>query len=824
MLNPSDILDGAAAPADAGVFVIGTFDSRITFYSQQVRGLELAYALKDQGRLRQGMRCAVVGAGAAGVAAASALVLLEELHVALFDTANEVLSLQSASDRRRLDPHIFDWPGHNTPDPIAGLPILDWRAGAARMVRGEVKTEFDAIVGKTGGRLDVRTRHRVTSGKRQGRALQLTFEQHPAVGPAEVKTETFDLVILAFGFGMEEPGAAYASLPSYWEDGGMPGLEFTGRPQPRFLVSGDGDGALIDLVAAASANFRHSEMLALVTAHPGVDRIVPAMEAVDDEGREAFRQGQPFDYRAAYDLRVYPDLEQLGLVNRFAAGLRPGVHVTLQTLAPEPFHARTATLNRLAAYLVAKVCGDRFVHLCGPLTPIATPAPEPYAARHWFECDGVQLGVDTAIIRHGPDRAGVRAPFAGFLNGFEAAHDAWVERHSARTVRPVLSVAARSALSLAAQKAELPQACWRIADLAGAMPIHIAVQTNAGAVTWSGDLAIGEAATLWDGASRRVTVYVPPMPAEMPAMAGAVLRLAVHSPQVEMKGDVGLWRTFAESRTSRSAHGKNFRIPPLSAGVPEGVGQHPETAADAQLAQRLNRVLDRWILDTVDAGLARYIDTGVDEGSVITLRAHETLRAAMGPIWVEWRGRFQAEPDLLDRFLRLTVCAPDTEESAAEARVLVGPQKQADILRATAVALMIAAGWTQVSPAGAVPGNLALTRPNGGWTGHACGADLIDRQPLALQAARFLWRTNFVVLPLTDSSVSVTFDAEASFSSTPDAALTLATVSQPNFILTTDPAFRQAAKASLDALAAHLAAAEGTHFAKQRDAVEEVQP
>ena len=93
-----------------------------------------------------------------------------------------------------------------------------------------------------------------------------------------------------------------------------------------------------------------------------------------------------------------------------------------------------------------------------------------------------------------------------------------------------------------------------------------------------------------------------------------------------------------------------------------------------------------------------------------------------------------------------------------------------------------------------------------------------------LQAARFLWRTNFVVLPLTDSSVSVTFDAEASFSSTPDAALTLATVSQPNFILTTDPAFRQAAKASLDALAAHLAAAEGTHFAKQRDAVEEVQP
>jgi len=824
MLNPSDILDGAGAPADTGVFVLGAFDSRITFYSQQVRGLELAYSLKNQGRLRPGLRCAVVGAGAAGVAAAAALVLLEDLHVALFDTANAILSLQSASDRRRLDPHIFDWPGHNTPDPIAGLPILDWRAGPARMVRDEVKTEFDAIVGKTGGRLDVRTRHRVTAGERQDRAIQLAFERHPDVGPAEEKTETFDLVILAFGFGMEAPGAAYASLPSYWEDGGMPGVEFTGRPQPRFLVSGDGDGALIDLVAAASANFRHSEMLALVTAHPGIDRIVPAMEAIDDEGREAFRQGHAFDYRAAYDLRVYPHLEQLGLVNRFAAGLRPGVHVALQTLSPEPFHSRTATLNRLAAYLVAKVCGDRFVHLHGPLTPIPTPAPVPYAARHWFECGGVQLGVDTAIIRHGPDRAAVRAPFAGFLQGFEAAHEAWVKRHGARTVTPVLSVAARTALSLAAQTAELPQACWRIADLANSMPIHIAVQTNAGAVTWSGDLAIAEAATLWDGSARRVTVYVPPMPGEMPTMAGAVLRLAVHSAQVEMKGDVGLWRTFAEDRTSRSAHGKNFRIPPLSAGMPEGVGQHPETAADAQLAQRLDRALNRWILDAVDAGLTRYIETGVDEGSVITLRAHETLRAAMAPLWAGWRARFQAEPDLLDRFLRLTVCAPDTEESAAEARVLVGPQKSADILRATAVAVMIAAGWTRVSPAHAAPGNLALTRPNGGWTGHACGADLIDRQPLALQAARFLWLTNFVVLPLTDSSVSVAFDAEASFSATPDATLTLATVGQPNFILTTDPVFRQAAAAGLDALAAHLTAAEGTHFAKQRDAVEEVQP
>ena len=157
-----------------------------------------------------------------------------------------------------------------------------------------------------------------------------------------------------------------------------------------------------------------------------------------------------------------------------------------------------------------------------------------------------------------------------------------------------------------------------------------------------------------------------------------------------------------------------------------------------------------------------------------------------------------------------------------DARILVGPLKVPDILRATAVALIVAAGWTTVAPAGAAPGNLALTRPNGGWSGHACGADFIDRQPLALQAGRYMWRVNFVVLPLTDNPVDVTWDAEASLAETSQAALTLAKVGQPNFILTTDPHFRTAAEAGLAQLAAHLAASEGAHFEKLREAVEEL--
>lgn len=47
-LQPFDIIEGAQSPANAKVFVIGAFDSRITLYSQQVRALALVHALQNK--------------------------------------------------------------------------------------------------------------------------------------------------------------------------------------------------------------------------------------------------------------------------------------------------------------------------------------------------------------------------------------------------------------------------------------------------------------------------------------------------------------------------------------------------------------------------------------------------------------------------------------------------------------------------------------------------------------------------------------------------------------------------------------------------------
>jgi hypothetical protein len=97
----ADWLDSArdqGDPARFGLYFVGTFDRRITFYSQQVRALRLAHALDATGLIQSTHTTAVVGAGAAGVTIAVALAALGH-DVTLYDPAIKVLQLQSASSR-----------------------------------------------------------------------------------------------------------------------------------------------------------------------------------------------------------------------------------------------------------------------------------------------------------------------------------------------------------------------------------------------------------------------------------------------------------------------------------------------------------------------------------------------------------------------------------------------------------------------------------------------------------------------------------------------------------------------------------------------------
>jgi hypothetical protein len=237
-LLPQDIIEGAEVQDCANLFVIGCYDRRITFYSQQVRALSLVDALKRLGYLNANPRIAIVGGGAAGTTAAAALALVSASNIVVFEAAADLMSLQSTTERRRLDPRIYDWPRSYTLDPIADLPILDWESGTSRSVRRDVQLGFEDIAARVeAGRLTRRLRHRVTEMNTTADGYELAFTDLnlPAERAGETQRERFNMVFLVVGFGAEPtepiPGIQTAS---YWSDAGVPAGEIEARSTARF--------------------------------------------------------------------------------------------------------------------------------------------------------------------------------------------------------------------------------------------------------------------------------------------------------------------------------------------------------------------------------------------------------------------------------------------------------------------------------------------------------------------------------------------------------------------------------------------------------------
>lgn len=92
------------------VFVLGSFDRRMTVYAQQVRALNLIYSLEKAERIQRGDKIAIIGGGVAGVTAAAGA-LVRGMHVTLFEKAQELLHMFKGCHTRGLHPRI---PGAKT--------------------------------------------------------------------------------------------------------------------------------------------------------------------------------------------------------------------------------------------------------------------------------------------------------------------------------------------------------------------------------------------------------------------------------------------------------------------------------------------------------------------------------------------------------------------------------------------------------------------------------------------------------------------------------------------------------------------------------------
>lgn len=820
-LLAQDIIDGAAVRDRPNLFVIGCFDRRITFYSQQVRALSLVHALKDLGYLNANPRIAVIGGGAAGVTAAAAAALVSHANVVLFETAAELLSLQSSTERRRLDPHIYDWPAHDTTDPIADLPILDWESGTCRSVREDLMVGFEDISVRVGQRLQRRMRHRVSglAVAIDGYDLSSINLDGPAPAAGDQLTERFNLVLLAVGFGLEprEP-VQHVQSASYWSDGGVPVAEFEGRPTPRFFVSGAGDGGLIDLVAAGAKNFDHASMISMIVQHPGIDELTATLTSIDLRARAADAAGTRFNFLSAYDDEVLDQLIAIGLVAAVAGQLRPGVRLTLQTKHAEMFEVSTSTLNRLAAYLTIKACEAdaqrTFRHLqCGEVARVAVPVPAPEpAADFWLDCAGETVAADAVIVRRGPGRELVRGPFDDHLASYADTHREWLARHGDATLVPKLSRHARTLFQEAARDAQVPLAPRIQRQMAQQLAIPVQLRRDANQVRWSGAIPADQLVRAWS-ADQAFEIILPDGPDLLGPAAAAILRVACHSRTSRLHATPALWSHHVRILSIDSPHAEGVAMPTIVGGNPGGAAQNPTTIASDILARQIHRALDSWLLEQLNAHFVPFFASNADPRRSIGLTIAPDLRAVMAKTWAQWHAAFCDDAGLLSHFLRLMICAVDDDDNRDAGQVLVGPTKWKEIVRGTGVALAIAAAWQTTSPKSAGPGNLVRLRDGeSDWAGHGCAADLINGSDMSLCAATYMWQTQFVIL-IVKTTIEVARNAERPFAQieTNQPALSETDGSGP-VIMSINREFSEAVATGLASLNALLAAAEARHF------------
>ena len=253
-------------------YIIGVYESGITFYKQQIRALNIFDALKKAGTIPEDKKftIAVIGGGIAGLTFAAAA-LKSKVRVCLFERGSQTLHIQAGCTIRDIHPNIYDWPSRNFAEEHTSLPVLDWKFGNADAVVKTVKKEFNRIVSvvKIGG-ADRFTEHLNVQDvnifdQQSGKPFEIEGIIQSVKGTNRIGVMA-DLIIYAIGYGIEK-GVSHADQPteSYWRNTSIKQDDLI---KVNYLISGTGDGALIDLFTLLIRGFSYQSFLTILNSDP----------------------------------------------------------------------------------------------------------------------------------------------------------------------------------------------------------------------------------------------------------------------------------------------------------------------------------------------------------------------------------------------------------------------------------------------------------------------------------------------------------------------------------------------------------------------------
>jgi len=388
-----------------GVYLLGSLEKGVTVYSQQVRAHNLAWALWVLNNSPPGHRpgcrnynpnnaitgggpsIAIIGAGIAGLTTAACIMsLLPQARITLFERTWDLCPLQLGCDSRWLHPRIYTWPLPGSRAPSASLPLLTWQEGRASDVAHQVLTQFAGIsrehkhvsffIGVDYLRISATSKSIEWVG-RQG----IRRDQYIGAGDRYGGSGEFDAIVLAAGFGLETPSAKYQT-PSYWRPDRLAEPTLDGSTRS-FIVSGYGDGGVVDLCRLTVERFRQ-------------DRIIDDLFGADLEKAEAALLGVYESARKGAN--IYDELSALEttvlkrpldrLSERIRKDTRVVFHVSGRKDSPnsairDVFGPSSSFLNRLLVYLLYRsgAFAPSFDHLEKVVDEYLVP-PDRIVCRH----------------------------------------------------------------------------------------------------------------------------------------------------------------------------------------------------------------------------------------------------------------------------------------------------------------------------------------------------------------------------------------------------------------------------------------------------------
>jgi hypothetical protein len=526
-MTADEIIAEALIPETHSIFVLGSFEQRVTVYAQQVRALNLIDAILSRGLLQDTGSVAIVGGGVAGITAAVGLARAAPNLKALdlFESRSNVLELQHHSSRY-LHPHFYDWPNVGSDNPDAQLPLMNWTAGSAGEVAAALRAQFDDT--RRSSILSFQPDLGVT-----GLRPSNTSTVRVLVPGTSSLGKIYDIVILAIGFGLE--AFLDGDTPSYWLPSQMSAALLTNQPDPLLFVSGNGDGGLVDFLMAAFNAMEHRAICELIL---GLD-LGPAMATLKLIEQEAWADGgDVLDLLALYRDRVH-NLVPQPVWQTIIANLRPHARIRFHTNEARLLRRTTALHNRLAVFLVIaadhaiernliEITTDTVFAGAVPVTgEITLAGSAPFMPYRRF----LRLGPDS-----GPNLEPFEATLANFPNRVRAS--------ATRPESPQLTPAARARFQAAAAAA--------VAGFAAPPPVaasaltggvnHLLLRSNGTDIEWLGQITPAESEQYWVG-GRPLTVHTEISAADAGPLIATIARIGVHVPDFVIHArDVYGWR------------------------------------------------------------------------------------------------------------------------------------------------------------------------------------------------------------------------------------------------------------------------------------------